>query len=68
MQKVTVSSDLAVVIPPELCESLHIRPGQEMEIRENNGHIELVTVPSIRRLRGFLKGIDPRLDRGEDRY
>ncbi len=67
MQTVTVSPKYQVVIPRAIRESLHLRPGQKMQVVEYNGRIELIPERDIAELRGFLKGINTELDREEDR-
>jgi len=67
MQTVTVSPKYQVVIPKAIRESLHLRPGQKMQVVEYNGRIELIPERDITELRGFLKGINTELDHEEDR-
>ena len=42
MQTVTVSPKFQVVIPRCVRESLHLRPGQKMQVVEYSGRIELI--------------------------
>jgi len=67
MQTVTVSPKFQVVIPRDVRESLHLRPGQKMQVIEYDGRIELILDRDISELRGFLKGIDTTIDREKDR-
>ena len=67
MQTVTVSPKYQVVIPKEIRDALQLRPGQKMTVIEYDGRIELVPDRDISELRGFLKGIDTRLEREKDR-
>jgi len=67
MQTVTVSPKYQVVIPRAIRESLHLRPGQKMQVVEYNGRIEFIPERDITELRGFLKGINTELDREKDR-
>jgi AbrB family looped-hinge helix DNA binding protein len=67
MQTVTVSPKFQVVIPKETREALRLRPGQKMRVIEYDGRIELIPDRDISELRGFLKGIDTRIEREEDR-
>lgn len=67
MQTVTVSPKFQVVIPRELRESLHLRPGQKMQVVEYSGRIELIPERDIAELRGFLKGINTDFERENDR-
>jgi len=67
MQAVTVSPKFQVVIPRPVRESLHLHPGQKMQVVEYDGRIELIPERDITELRGFLKGINTEFDREEDR-
>ena len=67
MHAVTVSPDFQVVIPPILRESLHIEPGNKMQVIAYEGRIELIPVAPPQALRGFLRGIDTDVPREEDR-
>jgi AbrB family looped-hinge helix DNA binding protein len=67
MQTVTVSPKYQVVIPKNIRDALKLRPGQKMRVVEYEGRIELIPDRDISELRGFLKGIDTRLDREKDR-
>jgi len=67
MQTVTVSPKFQVVIPRDVRESLHLRPGQKMQVIEYSGRIELIPERDISDLRGFLKGINTDFERENDR-
>ena len=67
MQTVTVSPKYQVVIPKEIRDTLRLRPGQKMRVIEYDGRIELIPDRDISELRGFLRGIDTRIEREEDR-
>lgn len=67
MQTVTVSPKFQVVIPREVRESLHLRPGQKMHVIEYEGRIEFIPDRDISELRGFLKGINTDFERENDR-
>jgi AbrB family looped-hinge helix DNA binding protein len=67
MNSVTVSPKYQVVIPKAVRESLHLRPGQKMQVIEYDGRIELIPERDIKELRGFLKGINTEFEREEDR-
>ena len=67
MQIVTVSPKFQVVIPKTVRQSLHLRPGQKMQVVEYDGRIEFIPERDITELRGFLKGINMELEREEDR-
>ncbi|MBM3814119.1 MAG: AbrB/MazE/SpoVT family DNA-binding domain-containing protein [Acidimicrobiia bacterium] len=66
MSSVKVSPKFQVVIPKEVRDTLHIKPGQRLQILSDEGSIRLVPVPSVEQLRGLAKG-GPALERDSDR-
>ena len=67
MEKVTVSPKFQVVIPRALRESLHIRPGQKVQMILFENRIELIPLKPVKKARGFLRGIATNIERGTDR-
>jgi len=67
METVTVSSKFQVVIPKEIRESLKLAPGQKIQALLYENRIELIPLRPIKKMRGFLKGIDTSIDRETDR-
>lgn len=67
MQAVTVSPKFQVVIPRTVRESLHLHPGQKMQVVKYEGRIELIPERDIMELQGFLKGISTKFEREKDR-
>jgi len=67
MASVTVSPKFQVVIPKEVRKKLGLSPGQRIQIVVYGDRIELIPVKPVKRMRGFLKGIDTRVPREEDR-
>jgi len=67
MQTVTVSPKYQIVIPKIIRDALKLRPGQKMRVIEYDGRIELIPDRDISELRGFLRGIDTRVEREKDR-
>jgi AbrB family looped-hinge helix DNA binding protein len=67
METVTISPKYQVVIPKRLRRKLGLCPGQRMQAIAYENRIELVPVRPIRKMRGFLKGIDPSVSRDDDR-
>jgi len=67
METVTVSPKFQVVIPKEIRESLKLAPGQKIQALLYENRIELIPVRSIKKMRGFLKGIDTTINRETDR-
>ena len=67
MEQVKVSPKFQVVIPKLVRESIGITPGQRLQVVRYGDRIELVPVREIGEMRGFLAGIDTRLEREPDR-
>lgn len=67
MHSVRVSPKFQVVIPKRIRESLHLEPGQRLQVIEYENRVELIPERDIRELKGFLKGIDATLVKEEDR-
>jgi AbrB family looped-hinge helix DNA binding protein len=67
MGAVKLSPKYQVVIPREVRESLHLVPGQMMQVTAYGNRIELLPARDIGEMRGFLKGIDTTVEREEDR-
>jgi len=67
MLSVKVSPKYQVVIPKEIRESLHVFPGQRMQVVQYENRIELIPERDINELEGFLHGINTAFNREEDR-
>ena len=67
MSTVTISPKYQVVIPKEIREALGIKPGEKAEIIPYENRIELILLKNIKKMRGFLKGIDTTVKREKDR-
>ena len=67
MEQVKVSPKYQVVIPKPVRESLGIAPGQRLQVVQYGDRIELVPMRDIGEMRGFLAGIDTRLEREPER-
>jgi AbrB family looped-hinge helix DNA binding protein len=67
METVTVSPKFQVVIPKEIRESLKLAPGQKIQALLYENRIELIPLRPIKKMRGFLKGIDTNVNREADR-
>jgi AbrB family looped-hinge helix DNA binding protein len=67
MDIVTVSPKYQVVIPRRIRKELDIRPGQKIQVIRYGERIEFIPVRPIQEARGFLKGIDTRIEREGDR-
>jgi AbrB family looped-hinge helix DNA binding protein len=67
MATVTISPKFQVVIPKAIRESLGLTPGQKVETIAYEDRIELIPVRPIKKMKGFLKGIDTTVPRESDR-
>jgi AbrB family looped-hinge helix DNA binding protein len=67
MDTTTVSTKFQVVIPLRVRRALGIRPGQKVQVIPYEGRIEVIPLEPIKKTRGFLKGIDTRVEREGDR-
>lgn len=67
MGTVTISPKFQVVIPKEIRERLGLAPGQKVQAIVYGDRIELIPVRPAKQMRGFLKGIDTRIEREADR-
>jgi len=67
MITVTVSSKYQVVIPKEIREKLDIKVGQKFQILHYGERIEFIPQRNVKRMRGFLKGIDTEVIREGNR-
>ena len=67
MAAVTISPKYQVVIPKEVRRKLGLVPGQKVQVVLYEDRVELIPVKPVRRTRGFLKGIDTRVPREDDR-
>jgi AbrB family looped-hinge helix DNA binding protein len=67
MITVSVSPKFQIVIPKAIREALDIQPGQKIQLIRYQNRIELIPVQSLKKARGFLKGIDTSIEREEDR-
>lgn len=67
MNTVTVSPKFQIVIPQAIRQSLDLKPGQKVHAILYENRIELIPIKPMPEMRGFLKGIDPMIEREEDR-
>ena len=64
---VTISPKFQVVIPKDVREKLGLTPGQKVQTIVFEDRIELIPVKPVKKLKGFLKGIDTSVPREADR-
>ena len=67
METVTISPKFQVVIPKEIRDSLGLEPGQKIQAVAYDNRIELIPVRPLKKMRGFLAGIDTSVPRDKDR-
>jgi AbrB family looped-hinge helix DNA binding protein len=67
MTTVTVSPKFQVVIPKNVRESMGIFSGQKIQVFTYQNRIELIPIKPMKKLKGFLKGIDSDVERDKDR-
>ena len=67
MTSVTVSPKYQVVIPKEIRESMGIVSGQKIQMLTYKNRIELIPIKPMKKMRGFLKGINTNIVREKDR-
>ncbi len=67
VETLTLSPKYQVVIPKAIREALQLSPGQKIQAVAYENRIELVPVLPIKRMKGFLKGIDTDVPREKDR-
>ena len=63
MDTVTISPKFQVVIPRDIRKSLGLVPGQKVQALVYEDRIELIPLRPIRKMRGFLRGIDTAVPR-----
>ncbi|MBN4059914.1 MAG: AbrB family transcriptional regulator [SAR86 cluster bacterium] len=67
MTAVTVSPKFQVVIPKDIREAMGIVSGQKIQMLTYQNRIELIPLSPIKKMKGFLKGINTDIQRDKDR-
>lgn len=67
METLTISPKFQVVIPKSIREAMKLAPGQKVQVVAYLDRIELIPMRPIKRMRGFLKGMDTDVPRDADR-
>ena len=67
MEAVKVSPKYQVVIPVEIRKALGIKPGTKVHVLQYENRIEYIPIKDMKKMRGFLKGIDTTIKREKDR-
>ena len=66
MTTVTLSTKYQVVIPREVRQSLHLRPGKKYQVMAYGDRIEFIPIRPIKSMRGVFKGLDSTIEREEE--
>jgi AbrB family looped-hinge helix DNA binding protein len=67
MQIITISPKFQVVIPQRVRESMGLRSGEKAHVISFRNRIEIIPLRDIKKLRGYLNGIDTSFERDADR-
>ncbi len=67
METVTISPKFQVVIPQSVREALGLQPGEKVQVLSYEDRIEFIPVKKLKKMRGFLRGIETTVPREEDR-
>ena len=67
MTAVTVSPKYQIVIPKDVRDSMGIIPGQKIQVLTFRNRIELIPIKPMKKMKGFLKGLDTEVKRDKDR-
>jgi AbrB family looped-hinge helix DNA binding protein len=64
---VTISPKYQIVIPKEIRKAMGLKPGEKARMIPYDNRIEVIPVRNIKKMRGFLRGIDTTIKRERDR-
>lgn len=67
MVSVKISPKFQIAIPLVIRQTLNLKAGEQLCLACYNGRIELIPVKTIRNMRGFIKNMDSKIAREEDR-
>jgi AbrB family looped-hinge helix DNA binding protein len=70
MDTVTLSPQFQVEIPLKAREELGLKPGDRLAVTSVRGALQMVRIPPIKEMRGFLRGrlVDTEIEEDEDRF
>lgn len=64
---VTISPKYQIVIPKEIRKSMDLKPGEKVKLIQYDSRIEIILVKDIKKIKGFIKGMDTTVERESDR-
>lgn len=67
MNTVTLSPKFQVVIPQAIRKALNLKSGEKLRVLRYGDRVEFIPVRAIQEMRGFLRGMDTRIEREDDR-
>jgi len=67
MTTVTVSPKFQIVIPKDVRESMGLVSGQKIQVMTYRNRIELIPIKPMKKMKGFLTGLDTEVKRDKDR-
>ncbi len=67
MTTTKISPKYQIVIPKEIRKKYNFKSGEEVVVLPYEGRIEIVKEKDIKSMRGFLKGMDTKIIREDDR-
>jgi looped-hinge helix DNA binding domain, AbrB family len=67
METVKISPKYQIVIPKKVRESLHLTPGQKVQVIPLGNRVEIIPERDISEMRGFLSGLNTSFQRESDR-
>ena len=67
METVKLSPKFQVVIPRSVRKVFKMHPGEKIHVFQYQDRIELIPEKNIKKMRGFIKGIDTAVEREPDR-
>lgn len=67
MDTVTVSPKFQVVIPQAVREALGLSSGEKLRVMAYADRVEFIPVRRMKDMRGYLRGLDTRIERDADR-
>jgi AbrB family looped-hinge helix DNA binding protein len=67
MQTITISPKFQVVIPQRVRESMGLRSGEKAHVISFRNRVEIIPLRDVKKLRGYLNGIDTSFERDADR-